>query len=279
MPKGFSYSTEEVDSFLDLLEEYLPISATAWERVAEVHLTWYPNLKRSMDSLKRKLKELHNKKNPTGDPLCPPAVRRAKHLRVEIICSLDASDLNSEEGRDSLEGGDMAPANLVGDCVDKEVGVGSEEEEDNLSTAVVGEDTSTEVGVGEGGDDTPNAQPSSRASGVGLVTVPSLPPLDGRAATVVRASWTTSGRQSSSSSSSATGRCPATHMTPLSRPWTRQQGNSPDSSGDRIKNIMAMMMMNQALERDERRQEREERHEEFHLSLELQRQQMQQQQQ
>jgi len=64
MPKGFSYSTEEVDSFLDLLEEYLPISSTAWERVAEVHLMRYPDLKRSVDSLKRKFKELHNKKIP-----------------------------------------------------------------------------------------------------------------------------------------------------------------------------------------------------------------------
>jgi hypothetical protein len=80
MPKGFSYSTEEVDSFLYLLEEYLPISLTAWERVAKVHLRWYPDLKWSMDSLKRKFKELHNKKNPTGDPLCLPAVRRAKRL-------------------------------------------------------------------------------------------------------------------------------------------------------------------------------------------------------
>jgi hypothetical protein len=41
MPKGFSYLTEEVNSFLNLLEEYLPISTTAWERVAEVHLMWY----------------------------------------------------------------------------------------------------------------------------------------------------------------------------------------------------------------------------------------------
>jgi hypothetical protein len=29
MPKGFSYLKEEVDSFLDTVEEYLPISATA----------------------------------------------------------------------------------------------------------------------------------------------------------------------------------------------------------------------------------------------------------
>ncbi len=65
----------------------------------------------SLDSLKRKFKELHNKKIPTGDPLCPPAVRQAKHLQVKIISRLDVSDLNSEEGGDSLEGGDVAPAN------------------------------------------------------------------------------------------------------------------------------------------------------------------------
>ncbi len=77
-------------------------------------MTRYPDLKQSVDSLKRKFKELHNKKIPTEDPLCPPAVSWAKHLRVEIIRRLDASDLNSEEGGDSLEGGDAAPANLGG---------------------------------------------------------------------------------------------------------------------------------------------------------------------
>jgi hypothetical protein len=76
MPKGFSYSPEEVDSFLDFLEEYLPISSTAWERVAEVHLMWYPDLKRSVDSHKRKFKELHNNENfhrrSSLSPCCLP---------------------------------------------------------------------------------------------------------------------------------------------------------------------------------------------------------------
>ncbi len=112
----------------------------------------------------------------------------------------------------------------------------------------------TEVGGGEGGDDATNARPSSRASvssGVGSIAVPLLPPRDRRAATVVRANSTTSGWQSSSSASSATGRRLATHMTPLSRPRTRQQGNNLDSSGDRISNIMATMMINQATDRGE----------------------------
>ncbi len=137
-------------------------------------------------------------------------------MRVEIISRLDTSDLNSEEGGDSLEGGDATPANLGGDHKDNEVGVGLEEEEGNFSTAVVGEDTSTEVSGDEGGDDAPTARPSLRASissGLGSVAVPPLSSRDRqlsqsaalqRAATVVRDNSTTSRQQLSSSASSAT---------------------------------------------------------------------------
>ncbi len=71
------------------------------DRVAELHLLQYPDLIWTVDSLKRKFKELHNTKIPTGDPLCPPAVRRAKCLRIEIINRLDALDLNSKEGEEN----------------------------------------------------------------------------------------------------------------------------------------------------------------------------------
>jgi hypothetical protein len=64
MPKGFSYLKEEVDSFLDIVEEYFTISLTAWERVAEVDLLRYPDLNWTVDSLKRKFKELHTQKIP-----------------------------------------------------------------------------------------------------------------------------------------------------------------------------------------------------------------------
>jgi hypothetical protein len=239
----------------------------------------YPDLNQTLDSLKRKFKELHNKKNPTGDPLCPPAVRRAKRLRVEIINRLDASDLmrivwKRVTRRLQIWGGD---------CKDNEVEDGLEEE-DKFSTAVVGEDIGTVVGRDEGVDDAAAARPSSRASvssGSGSVAVPSLPPQNRqlsqsvesqRAATVVQTNSSTSGRQSSSSAPSATGRHPLTHMTPLSQPQTQQQGNSPYSPGDRIGNIMAMMMMNQASDRDKQQQEQEERRKEFCLQMELQRQ-------
>jgi hypothetical protein len=44
IPKRFSYSKEEVDNFLNAIEEVLLILSTSWERVAEVHLSRYPKL-------------------------------------------------------------------------------------------------------------------------------------------------------------------------------------------------------------------------------------------
>jgi hypothetical protein len=71
----------------------------------------------------------------------------------------------------------------------------------------------------------------------------------------------------------------AVHLTPISRPRNRQRGERDESPegrpGDQISQMIAVMMMNQGADREERRVEREERREEFRLQLEMQRQQMQ----
>ena len=89
MPRGVNFSREELDSFRDSVVDILPLSTTQWEGVVETHSARYP------DSLKSKFEELHLKRIPTGDPHCPPAVRRAKQLRNAIIEFMDGSDLNS----------------------------------------------------------------------------------------------------------------------------------------------------------------------------------------
>jgi hypothetical protein len=63
--------------------------------VVETHSARYPDKGRTVDGLKRKFKELHIKRIPTGDPHCQPAVRRAKQLRNAIIKLMDQSDLYS----------------------------------------------------------------------------------------------------------------------------------------------------------------------------------------
>jgi hypothetical protein len=98
MPKGFAYSKKELDNFLDIIEEVLPISLTAWKCVAEAHSLRYPDMGWTVDSLKQKFKELHYKRIPTGNPNCPPAVVWVKRLRREIVKKMDGTDLNSEAG-------------------------------------------------------------------------------------------------------------------------------------------------------------------------------------
>jgi hypothetical protein len=95
MPRGANFSRGELDSFLDSVEDILPLSTAQWESVVETHSARYPDKGCTMDSLKRKFKELHIKRSPTGDPHCPPAVRCAKQLRNAIIKLMDRSDLNS----------------------------------------------------------------------------------------------------------------------------------------------------------------------------------------
>ena len=253
------------------MEEIIPVTATAWERVAELHLSRYPDRQRSVDSLKRKFKELHNKIVPTGNPLCPPAVRRAKRIRYLIIDKMDASDLNeynsevgedgTGEGEDDRSGDELASFLVRGGSVGSTGDLGLDDE-DNVNEEEEGRRSERSEGAGEG----------ARQSGASVYSRPSS-----RASSVTGPS---SQASDAGSRKSSTRRRPQTHMTPISRPRTRQRGNTtPDSSpSDRIGNMIAMMMMNQASERDERRSEREERREEFRLQMEMQRQQMQQQQ-
>ena len=258
MRKGSNYSQEEMENFLDLVEEILPMSQSAWERIAELHSSRYPDLKRTVDSLKRKFKELHSKKVPTGDPVCPPAVRRAKQLRHIIIDKMDASDLNEPSSEE-----------------DKYLGEG--EGEENNSDDEVSRSIQEDAYESVAGTSTSVAALRSEQGNSGISRQSSR--LSHASRTEAGIATSASPRTSDSLSGSSTKRALQTHRTPMGRPRTKQRrNNEPDPAGDRIGNMVAMMMMQQASERDERRYEREQRREEFLLQMEMQRQQMQQQQ-
>ena len=274
MPKGLTYSQEEVDNFLEIVEEILPMSPSAWERIAELHSSRYPDLKRTVDSLKRKFKELHSKKVPTGDPVCPPAVRRAKQLRQMIIEKMDASDLNEPSSEEDEYLGEGPGEEEKEDISDDESSRNLEDDEaasdvngnkTAASTATTGTSRRSEIDVSG------ISRPLSRASTTAPRIATSVPP---------RRSDSLSGfSRTSSLPASSKKRASPTHMAPMGRPRTRQRGNNaPDVTGDRIGNMVAMMMMSQASERDERRNKREQRRVEFLLQMEMQCQQMQQQQ-
>ncbi len=252
MPRGAIFSREELDSFLDTVEDILPLSTTQWESVVEMHSARYPDKGRTVDGLKRKFKELHIKRIPTGDPHCPPAVHRAKQLRNAIIELMDESDLNSPARGTRTDfigmGGESG-----------ESSGGSDDDADNREYKDTGvEDAPTKT---IDGSDAPTGEQAPR-----------LPP------TVASRGRRGSTAISSTATSSNNRRSTLTHNTPILRPRNQQRENSPEDPGDRVGNVMAMMMMSQAQDRDKRLEEREERCQEFRLQVEMQRQQMQNQQ-
>ena len=197
MPRGANFSREELDSFLDSVEDILPLSTTQWESVVEMHSARYPDKGRTVDSLKRKFKELHIKRIPTGDPHCPPAVRRAKQLRNAIIELMDGSDLNSPAR------GTRTDATGMGGESGESSG-GSDDDTDNQDYEDTGvEDAPTET------IDSSEAPTLDAPTGEGA---PRLPP------TVASRGRRGSTTISSTATSSNNRRHTSTHNTPISQP-------------------------------------------------------------
>jgi len=282
MPKGTNYSLEEIDSLLDLIEDELPISSTLWDNIQKSHLSRYPDQRRGVDSIKRKFKELYSKRVKTGDPNCPQEVRRAKRLRHQIVESMNASDLNTvvagSEEQGSESGDDLSSVLGEHDNVGSDVVVAhrtrrssaelddvEEEDDDDLVAEVVDEVVGDLGATGGAGED-------DAAEAIAAEFLP-------RESTT---SSTSTARQGQRRGEMTSRRRAAVHLTPISRPRNRQRGERDESPegrpGDQISQMIAVMMMNQGADREERRVEREERREEFRLQLEMQRQQMQAQQ-
>jgi hypothetical protein len=97
--RGLKYHKDEIEAFLDIMEDHLPIGPQEWEDVTEAHNDRFPMKNRDKDSLRRKFNEFVNSKKPTGDPQCPPHIRKAKLIARMIIAKSDSSAgvLNDEE--------------------------------------------------------------------------------------------------------------------------------------------------------------------------------------
>jgi len=83
-PPTVQYSSAEVFGLLHIIEQILPVDGEDWNEVSRLHVVNFPNNGRDGPKLKRKFQQLHRSCVPTGDPMCPPDVRRAKRLK-ELI--------------------------------------------------------------------------------------------------------------------------------------------------------------------------------------------------
>ena len=98
---GPRFSIPELQSMLTCIEEVLPMGPEEWERVADSHSLEFPAMNREASSLRRKFQALYNVSVPTGDPSCPPHIRKAKRLRYKIEERADSSNmLGGEAGAD-----------------------------------------------------------------------------------------------------------------------------------------------------------------------------------
>jgi hypothetical protein len=76
--RGFKFTIAELEHLLNVIKKIVPISNPNWEKVWHEQSAAYLTMEWTPESLKHKFQELVCKKNPTGDPNCPPYVRGAK---------------------------------------------------------------------------------------------------------------------------------------------------------------------------------------------------------
>jgi hypothetical protein len=100
---GFQFKATEINNFLALVEEYMPVSAQSWQLVVDLHAEKYNKEKRTSESLWRKFQEVCRRTGPTGDPNCPDYVIYAKHLNRQPIEMVDASSGGSKAERSSAD--------------------------------------------------------------------------------------------------------------------------------------------------------------------------------
>ena len=91
-----NYTADELDKLLELVQGIEPIGAQMWADVAERYVDWavlkgFPV--RDQDALKQKFDRLANTQKSTGDPLCPPAVRKAKQIAHAILGRASADSI------------------------------------------------------------------------------------------------------------------------------------------------------------------------------------------
>ncbi|KAI9997858.1 hypothetical protein PInf_002115 [Phytophthora infestans] len=97
--RGRGFTTPQVEHLLSLVEQILSLGSAQWD---DVHYAYNRNLpaekpQRDSESLRRKFYALKNAKKPTGDPSCPPEIRRAKHVFREIEDKCSVLQLDDDE--------------------------------------------------------------------------------------------------------------------------------------------------------------------------------------
>ena len=98
---------------LDLFEEILPIGSDMWENVTTKFNAWAKNNGRPLRdkaSLIQKFNKLSKHKKPTGDPDCPPDVKRAKRALRRAEQNADVVEMGGDDDEEDEEQDELSSA-------------------------------------------------------------------------------------------------------------------------------------------------------------------------
>jgi hypothetical protein len=84
MNQSTKFRDFELDALMDIIKEVLPIGKFEWDKVATRFNAMFPTRPRLMRNLRNRFNNYAGKKPPTGDPDCPPLVRKAKQVNQLI---------------------------------------------------------------------------------------------------------------------------------------------------------------------------------------------------
>ncbi len=148
--RGYQFRAEELNDFLDLVENFLPISMQNWQAVADIHLEKYRREAQTAKSLHQKFQEICRRTSPMGDPNCSDYVIRAKRINRQLVQMVDAlsGELEADRNDDGL-------SNSNGSDTSDETGVAagdfSNVTNDFSNAAAIEEDIHEEEDAGDAG--------------------------------------------------------------------------------------------------------------------------------
>ncbi|KAK9322080.1 hypothetical protein V1517DRAFT_308364 [Lipomyces orientalis] len=101
-----NFSLQDRNAMLDAIEKIRPVGPAKWEQVVELYEEYCVQSNRNSrdaTAIRRKFSQMVNLPKPTGDPDCPPDVRRAKQLNRTINESLEMAGLGDDDVLDLTE--------------------------------------------------------------------------------------------------------------------------------------------------------------------------------
>lgn len=128
--RGPAFTDYEMNNFLDIMGDVMPIGPLEWALVVERHKVLFGNKNRDMQSLRRKFNNLAGTTPSTGDAVIPPLVQKARDVLRAIEIKMYAGGVQIQDL--GIDGGG------VGFDRDGGTGLDEEEEDDEAAEDVAG---------------------------------------------------------------------------------------------------------------------------------------------